>query len=654
MGHFEGFNLCMSKCHVRELSRVYECLFGDAAYAYPTLQVEFERDLVRLLVLVERRGLRVFLEDLPAVGKHLDRCLAGGQYNLSGLPLTKRFSNRVVIPKFLRGLYLLVFHENGLLKEDYDVQAVFFLRQLLYAAKKATVQCSPEKVSNEVVEFFEIDSLLPEPDGFWSTTDLAPSPIEETYCGYSKSPLYAPRVESVGPHKRSQLSVLLAKLDFVSSFVTTTLGSYDPRDWSFRHGPGAVSESIGPSNKYCWKSWSDTLETEFPIADYGFHSFASWADRCQHFRTDGSREPSSRMVAVPKSYSKPRLIAAEPGANQFCQQNLWHYFGDRTSDSWLGGFVRFRDQSLNQNLCSIGASDGTLATVDLSAASDRVTCHFVGQLFRSNPRLLRALRSTRTRFVEQTLTPRVPRLIALRKFSTMGNACTFPVESLAFLSVAIAAVLTVRRLKASPQNVKDLIGQVAVFGDDIVIPVDSRELFVDALEVFHFKVNAGKSYWTGKFRESCGVDSFGGVNVTPAYWKTIYDGKPGTLASVAEASNNFYKKFLLRTSAYLASQLPEDVPQVAMRSGVFGLKARCKPFVSHLKMRVNLDLQRAEFRVMSLSATQNRTPVGDDSAILQYFTEAPDPFSKWSSGISERPRMRMRPRWVPQADILAQ
>ena len=575
---YEGLTSAMSKCHVRELSDVYAALFRDAGYTYPTLEMEFEKDLTRLLALVERRGIRVFLEDLPAVGKHLDRCLAGGQYNLSGLPLTKRFSGRVVIPKFLRGLYLLVFHECGRLREDYDVQAIFFLRQILFAAKKATYPCSSEKIEDEVLEFAEVDSLMPVPEGIWTQEGaISDDQIARVYGGFRKSELYVSRVEPEISGNRSLLFTLLAKLDAISGFVSATLGSYDPASWRFRHGPGAISEVTGPTNKYCWQDWPDRLESEFPIADYGFHSYSSWADSSFTVRCDSgtARCPThSRMVAVPKSYSKPRLIAAEPSAHQFCQQSIWHYFKRRSKVTWINEFVRFGDQTLNQDLCIRGSLDGTMATVDLSAASDRVSCHFVGQLFRGNPGLLRSLRASRTHWVKQNLTKKLPEFLELRKFSTMGNACTFPVESIGFLCVALASVLTVRKLAFTPRNIYRLIGEVAVFGDDIVIPSDSRELFVKALEVLHFKVNPNKSFWTGRFRESCGVDSFGGAVVTPAYWKSFYNGKPESLASTVESSNNFYKKFLIETSRHLASTLPKGLPVVAQRSGILGLQSR--------------------------------------------------------------------------------
>jgi len=684
----------------------------DASHAFPTLRGEFERDLNRLQRLVAHRGIRVFLEDLPAIGKHFDRCLSCGQYKLSGLPLSKRYSNTVVIPKFLRGLYLLVFHESGTLKEDCNVEALFFVRQLTLAFKKGKLSCSDAANEDEVIEFASVDASLPEPERYWDTpscereheklaevSNLDHTPHGDTvetsvstcrllqtnpaapscgkphgrgvplskdgnvdrgtvaarrmiYEGFSRSSLYKGRVELVSSSKRRQLSILLARLDFVSNLVTAALGSYDPSVWRFRHGPGAVSEYRGPANKYCWTNWSDTLESEYPIADYGFHSFSSWADRVHTCRDISSRELPSRMVCVPKTYSKPRLIAAEPSANQWCQQNIWHYFCNRTRSSWISKFVRFNDQTLNQELCTVGSRSGTLATIDLSAASDRVTCHAVGQMFRGNPKLLDCLRASRTQIVSQEVTDKVPREIRLRKFSTMGNACTFPVESLLFLSIALATVLAKRGLRPTLGNVRRLAGQVAVFGDDIIVPVDCRELLVEALEILDFKVNTQKSFWNGNFRESCGVDAFRGVNVTPAYWRTFNDGKPESLASTVETRNNFYKKFLLTAASRLASTIPRHiiVPTVHMRSGVFGLKSFVGSDISNLAIRDNAALQRAEVRIASLIGRQERTPIEDDSALLQFFTEDPDPFTKWESGIPQRPRTLIRPRWVALAD----
>jgi hypothetical protein len=142
--------------------------------------------------------------------------------------------------------------------------------------------------------------------------------------------------------------------------------------------------------------------------------------------------------------------------------------------------------------------------------------------------------------------------------------------------------------------------------------------------------------------------------VTPVYWHRAYDGGPESLASVTECANNFYSKWLLNTAAYLASTLPQGIPEVAMSSGVFGLKTRCRPRNAAFRRRYNRSLQRVEVRVRSLIAKQDRLPTNDDTAILQYFTEAPGPLSQWTHGVPQRPLLKVKQRWVAEEDILAQ
>ncbi len=638
----------MSKSRVSELTNVYEHLLRDAGYAFPTLEMEFERDLVRLKRLVEQRGISTLLIDLPAVGKHFDRCLSAGEYNLSGLPLTKRRSPRELTPKFLGGLFLLVFDESGRLRSSPDVEAIFFIRQLCYVFKKAEFTCEPEKTLQSVEEFARTDAALPIPERYW----LASTPLELTeaheYGGFHSSEQLTARAgELPTAERRKEVSAALKMLDAVSSVLASDLGAYTPSDWRFRHGPGAIAETTDTVNKYSWRNWSDILEDGYPMADCAFHSVSAWASHGECHQVP-SVVPEARLLAVPKSYKGPRLIAAEPSEHQWCQQNAKHYFSDRTGATLLGRFVSFRDQTLNQRLCVQGSRNGATATLDLSEASDRMTCHVVGQFFRGNPGLLRCLRASRTRRIKQSINRKVDQTFELRKFSTMGSACTFPVQSAVFCGMVIAAVLTHRRWRPTPKNIRRLEGEVAVFGDDIIVPSDCRALLVDLLEVCYFKVNTHKSYWTGKFRESCGVDSFDGNTVTPIYWKQEYRrSKPESLASVVECANNFYKKWLLHTAAYLASTVPRDVPQAHVTSGVFGLKTRFRPRNPNFRVRTNRGLQRVEILVRSISASQVRSPTNDDTALLQYFTERPSPQDKWVHGVMQRPRLKSRRTWVP-------
>jgi hypothetical protein len=241
--------------------------------------------------------------------------------------------------------------------------------------------------------------------------------------------------------------------------------------------------------------------------------------------------------------------------------------------------------------------------------------------------------------------------VELRKFSTMGSACTFPVESLLFLSVCLAAVLVSRRWKINVRSITRLAGEVAVYGDDLIVPADSRELVVRSLEALGLKINTDKSYWTGMFRESCGVDSYAGTKLTPAYWRSSNTGRPESIVSLVEVANNFRKRWLQHTSAYLASTIPTEIPRVGMHSGVCGLKSFSKPSNHHLKKRWNGDLQRDESLVLCLISKAKKTPITDDSALFQYFTEAPLPTTLWVGGVAKRPRLRLQPRWVPNEDL---
>lgn len=643
----------MVKSRVMEVLHLYRCLFVDIGNAIPDLRAELEMDFEKLATLASERGLHLFLVDLPDVGKHLDRCLSEGQFSVTGLPLTKRCPKRVMYPEFLRGLWGLVFGEDGRLKEDCDVEAILFLRQCYYMAKKCKLDCPNEAVLEEVQAFVDTDSQLPHPEEVWYST----ASISEAYEGFAKSARYQARLD--GHHPCDELSVLLGKLDLVSAFLSTALGDYNPRDWRFRHGPGVVSKAPPGGNKYLFSNWSDALEHVYPLADYGYHSYESWARHrleVEMGRSDycGGAIPSSRLIAVPKTLTKPRLIAAEPSEHMWCQQNIWHYMRCRVQGSWIAKFIRFTDQTRNQELCRAASRDGTLATLDLSSASDRVSCHFVGNLFRTNPRLLEALRATRTQSLDQGLHPQLPRSIKLNKFSTMGSACTFPVETIGFLAIVLAACLTQRRRPVTVREIDRLKDEVTIFGDDLVVPNDCRELVCEALSLLDFKVNASKSYWSGYFRESCGVDAYRGVDITPVYWRAFASSKPEEIVSTVEVRNSFYKRGFWTVAEYLTSTIRrEGIPRVSISSGVFGLATFVSPRAEGLSRRFNVHYQRDEVYCLQPSCRQQIREINDDSVLLQFFTENPEPHTAWRGGVALRPKVRLTLAWVPIIDVVS-
>jgi hypothetical protein len=222
-----------------------------------------------------------------------------------------------------------------------------------------------------------------------------------------------------------------------------------------------------------------------------------------------------------------------------------------------------------------------------------------------------------------------------------------------FLSVCLAATLHQRGLKVTPRNVRALSGEVAVFGDDLIVPEDSRELVIRGLEHLLFKVNTRKSYWNGKFRESCGVDAFAGTSVTPVYWKGLMTGSPESVAMTVAVHNNLVKGYLMHTAGYIASTLHGlGIIHVAADSGVFGLSTRTPPPLTSYLRRYNKDLCVYEVRALTIRGRSLRTKVEDDTAVLQYFTEAPSPQTFWESGIPQRTKLRMKLGWVQAEEAL--
>lgn len=635
---------CTREGFVSALNNLYKGLFADLIYRYPDLKSEFERDLCRLQATVGNRGIYTFVVDLPRLCKHLDRCLDEGKYVPSNLPLSRQVSATVVIPQFMRGLYLLIFSPDGCLKDDCDSEAVFFLRQVYNLAKKADLQCSERAEQREVESFLMVDEELPMPEHFWIEDFPSDDQVIKQVGSFANDVELLDRKPDMFTPK--EWSTLLSKLDDVSGLVCCLLGSYDRAEWRHRHGPGAIAQCVGPVNKYLFTNWPDRLESEFPLADCGFHSYASWARR--QLEEIGSERISSRLISVKKSYLKPRLIAAEPMESQWCQQNLRDYFYSRVAQSTLSEFLRFRDQSLNQQLCLEGSKDGSLVTIDLSAASDRVTCANVGHLFRHNIRLLQALRASRTSSIAIPKKGADGSVVELRKFSTMGSAVTFPVESLLFLTIALATLAYRGKERVCEEWLRRQTGKVAVFGDDIVVPKIIWEEITRVLEGLHFKVNSEKSYSGINFRESCGVEAFRGSVVTSAYWKSPCDPRNAeSWSRTVDVANNLYRKFLLSTSAVLESSLagPFKPALVDHDSDVVGLTSFCRAPERHRK-RWNKNLQVEEVLIPGTHSTSKKHRVNDESALLQFFTEEPSPLLRWESGFVHRPKSTLRLSWV--------
>lgn len=245
------------------------------------------------------------------------------------------------------------------------------------------------------------------------------------------------------------------------------------------------------------------------------------------------------------------------------------------SDPLCGLFAHFSDQSLNQEAARRASVDGSLATLDLSEASDRVLNRLVEDMLMPWPDLLGAVQACRSTTVDLGDGRKTP----IVKFASMGSALTFPVEEIVFTTLVFMGIAKARGL--SLRHRKDFVpfvGDVHVYGDDMIVPVDSVNDVTDYLEAFGLLVNHRKSFAKGNFRESCGGDFFDGVSVKPIRLKTLPPARrqdvPELLAWNA-MMNAAFAAGLVRTGSYVQGVIERAIgqalPLIPETSGAIGI-----------------------------------------------------------------------------------
>ena len=206
----------------------------------------------------------------------------------------------------------------------------------------------------------------------------------------------------------------------------------------------------------------------------------------------------TRHELVPKTAYVDRSIGIEPTGNAFLQQGVGRYIRRRLKRV----SVDLDDQSKAQSMAAEAFIE-SLATLDLESASDTVSRKLVHLL----------LPLPWFRFLDQLRTPltrlKDGRLVLLSKFSSMGNAFTFELESLIFWALSSAVVeLTCDESRH---------GRVSVYGDDIIVPREAACGVIQVLNLLGFATNESKTFLRGPFFESCGKHYFQGTDVTPFY-----------------------------------------------------------------------------------------------------------------------------------------
>ena len=481
-------------------------------------RVSTTRDIQTVTRRFEEEGMSFLTITLPTFAVDLERGLADERV----APTTfQGFKKRGGLPLFLGGFLEQIFdRKSGMLLEHASPDAVFAVRQLTRLYSKILLPCSNERERKAFDGYIQVESELEAAEREWTLQGIAAF---------------------------SRVSRLLFGRVLTGMDLLCASGELVPR-----HGKGTTAERLLGNQKYYQQEWPKRLEhagfyaDAYLIPNPRYHPYLEQVE----FLDPGEERPS-RVISVPKTLKTPRIIAAEPVCMQYTQQAIASPLvklleHDRVSQ----GFVGFTDQEPNQVLAREGSRDGGLATLDLSEASDRVSNQLVKYMLHGYTNLSEMVQACRS------LQADVPHygVKPLVKFASMGSALTFPIEAMVFCTLAFVGIEQCLDSRLTEEDVKSFRGQVRVYGDDIVVPAQYAVSVSNILESFGFKVNSRKSFWTGKFRESCGKDYFKNRDVSVVKVRREAPASRGDVEeviSMVSLRNQLYDRGFVTTVAAL-------------------------------------------------------------------------------------------------------
>lgn len=493
-------------------------LAGHYSYADYTL------DLATLKRRVDREGLGFATKTLPTLGLGLIQLAANQEASFPQFKLNRSMK----YPAFLGRLFHLALEES----DTFIRQTAFdLLYSFTVAFKKLKGPYDKKVLFKQFKTFLDVDSELDNLDLFEESTFSILESARAIVFGIVR--------------------------DFSLDQVTRILP---------RPGPGATNTPTEKTDRF---RPSVLYKQIHNVLDYQEWWYPNPWDACCESRkylalhAKSVDYPIARFKFVDKVVDKPRGICIEENEMQVMQQAF------RCALSWLiqaalYPLIAFDDQSINAGLAFKSSFNGEHATLDMSEASDRVYRGVVSWMFQDNQELHDALMALSTRYVEapKELQDDFPGLHKTQKYAPMGSALCFPVMSLVHYALCAAIVEHNAGVIAETRT---KIKQIYVYGDDIICPVDCVQSIFDWLPVFGMKLNKTKSFYSGRFRESCGVHAYEGVDVTPVYVKYIpYHNTSDAKASVMQNERDLYKKGFEHTAELLRAEFRGQYGQVPL------------------------------------------------------------------------------------------
>lgn len=388
-------------------------------------------------------------------------------------------------------------------------------------------------------------------------------------------------------------------VDHLKTILCEKLRTFSLKPFEFKISNGATTDSangdlLDKIDKIeIPKDIHDTLEWK------DLYTFDSW--HLFPVSDKAGKDYQCELQWVPKTYKALRLIAKQPTELMVCQQAVMsqlyefiqkdHYYSER---------LPLTNSEVSRELCLKSSLTGEFATVDMTAASDSIHLDLLKAFPTDLSEMLELVRCKSYRINDKDYR-KIDKYCHLNNltnplnsdsgtfsrsfvmFAPMGSATTFPV-----LSLLMAAACELACRWSGTKN------DFVVFGDDIIIRQTALLDLYRILDLMGFSVNRDKSFaGLSRFRESCGMDAFRGVDVTPLRVSRTLVAQNRLRSTTSETYKTVRQLRKLKGDKYFASFLEKMYPYIELynQSVTFGynylrnyvLKSRivlCVPFSS--------------------------------------------------------------------------
>jgi hypothetical protein len=501
------------------------------------------RDAKTITSRFEHEGLSFLTITLTTFGKDFEKSL---DLEYVAHDRFMGFARYGGLPRLFGGFLERVFDRStGRLLDNPDLAAIRAVRQLTLMFGKIGVQCSDERVQKAKDKYIQCEQDV-------RSSDRNASPSDKL------------------DYMRVAASLWTDALSVLENDLYQELNFPGSSGLRPKHGRGSTADGLTGNKKYRQNEWTARLHDVFPYWDYVYASHYQLLNEGVDSDPLNILEPGAerpvKVITVPKTLKTPRIIAMEPTCMQYMQQMLHERLQEifRVVDT-PRNLICYDSQTPNQELARIGSLDGSLATLDLSEASDRVSYQHVRWLLADFPHVMRAVDATRSRKADID-----GKVVRLAKFASMGSALCFPMEAMVFATVVFLGIERALNRQLTKGDITSLFGKVRVYGDDIVVPTEYAGSVQATLQAFGFKVNADKSFWNGQFRESCGREYFRGHDVSITRVRTLFPtgrSDAGEIASTVSLRNHLYQRGLWNSASWLDKKIRKLIPFPKVKEG---------------------------------------------------------------------------------------